>query len=377
MSQHRTIGKKHRIKVTAAMMILIVPVIIYAIHGSIAMHINKVESNVKYDDAVEITPEKLAELVIPETSVPVTTGIYMESITNVSVAENKWKCKFLVWFRWDDKDDVAGTLSDPADYPGERFIVGNGNIDSKLRMIDRHDAQSGKHYQQYRVTATIEKYFDTTRYPLDSHQLKIFIEDERDMSHVRYVADKEYSDLSPYLNIASFDVINYDDGVYLNEYSSTMGDPIFDDVDFETEGKKTIEYAFVTRVERSGYGLFLKAFLSLFGMLLWVCIGLYNSAYNDVDALGAMNTGIFGAVSSMIVGMNLLSDARGSGLIEYVNFFALAMILIATISVMHVNHCRTHDRDPVYVRHYSKALFWVISILTVGTILSFVLCATV
>ena len=370
-----SLQKKQQMKIALAMLMLIVPVALYALQGSLTMLSNKQEAGEKYTKAIEVTPEQLGALVIPESSVPVSTGIYMESIQDVSVANNQWKSKFLLWFRWNDRDDRTGVLADPADYPGERFIVGNGNIDSKVLMIDRHDPLTGDHYQQYRITATVEKYFDTTRYPLESHQLKIFIEDERDMSRVRYVADSENSELSPYLTIAGFDVLSHDDGIYLNEYASTMNDPVFENANFETSGKKTMEYVFVTRVNRSGYGLFLKAFLSLFGMLLWVCIGLYNCAYNEGDALGAMNTGIFGAVSSMIVGMNLLSDARGSGLIEYVNFFALAMILVVTIYVMHINHCRKHRHNEDYVACYSQALFWTVGLLTVGTLASLVLCA--
>ena len=370
-----TLGKKHRMQIIIGMLVLIVPVAIYALQGSMTMLTNKEEAGEKYTKAIEVTPEQMDQLVIPRGSVPVKTGIYMESIRDVSVAGNSWKAKFLLWFRWNDRDDPKGLLADPANYPGARFIIGNGNADAKLLMLDEHDSATGEHYQQFRVTATIEKYFDTTRYPLESHQLKVFVEDERDMSEVRYIADSEHSALSPYLTIAGFDVINHDDGVYLNEYASTMNDPVFEQLSFETQGKKTMEYVFVTRVNRNGYGLFFKAFLSLFGMLLWVCIGLYNSAYNGVDALGVMNTGIFGAVSSMIVGMNLLSDARGSGLIEYVNFFALSMILITTIYVMHINHCRNHKRDAAYVECYAKALFWAVSLLSVGTLMSLVLCA--
>ncbi|MEF9894882.1 MAG: hypothetical protein RR296_01200 [Clostridia bacterium] len=378
-----SLTRKYKMKIVIAMLILIVPMGVYAVRASILMYNNKVETVSKYDQTPLIDDAKMAELTIVEGSVPVKTGMYMESITNVSVSNNSWQNTFLLWFRWNDADDPMGYLKDPADYPGNRFIIGNGSFSpaSKTLMIDRHGVEdglpAGEHYQQYRISSTVEKYFDTTRYPLDSHQLKIFIEDERDMSRVRLIPDDEFSGVSPYLTVAGFDVINTTCGSYLNEYSSKMNDPVFENVAFETEGKKTMEFVFVTRVARSGYGLFLKAFLSLFGMLLWVCIGLYNNAYNRVDAMGAMNTGIFGAVSSMIVGMNLLSDARGSGLIEYVNFFALAMILITTVYVISINRARARKEDVTYTDCYAQMLFWVVVILTVATIASFILTAAV
>ncbi len=375
------LGAKYKRRIVFAMALLLIPIIIFATTCSVSMYQNKVESTAKYDKEIEITDEQMAGLTILPDSVPVNVGMYMESITDVNVVTNSWVYKALIWFRWNDKDDPSGYLAAPEDYPGNRFIAGNGLITSKTLMIDRHGVEdglaAGEHYQQYRIIAKVEKYFDTTRYPLESHQLKLFIEDERDMSRVRYVNDDVNSTLSPYLSVAGFDIINHDTGLYLNEYASLMADPALENLDVETSGKKTMEFVFVTRVKRAGYGLFLKAFLSLFGMLLWVCIGLFNNAYNRIDAMGSMSTGIFGAVSSMIVGMNLLSDARGSGLIEYINLFALAIILISTMFIIHINRARSRQEPLAYTDCLSKALFWCCSVSVVGTITALVMSAAI
>lgn len=365
-SAFNSLTRRQKTQIIVAMLIMIVPMGLYALYGSLHMHENKIEVLQKYNEKVEITPDQLALLDVHEDAIDVTVGMYVESITDVSVKDNNWKAKFQLWFRWE-----GDTLA-PEEYPGQTFLVGNGTIGSKQLMEEYH--QDGVHYQLYRITATMEKYFDTTRYPLDSHQLKIFIEDDRDISEVRYVADHDNSGHSPYLTIAGFDILGYDSGLYLNEYASNMGSPELEAQGYE--GKKTFEFEFVTRVNRGGYGLFLKAFLSLLSILLWVCIGLYNCAYNQTDAMGAINTGIFGVVSSMIVGMNLLSDARGSGLIEYINFFALAMILLITIYVIRINRFRARQEPEAFTNCYAKALFWSATLLSIGSIVSLVLCST-
>ena len=355
-------AKRH---ILISMMILIIPVTVYAAMGAIHMHQNKVAAVDKYDDRIELTEEQLTEFNDLDAAREVQVGVYMESITNVSVANDSWKTKFLLWFRWE------GEHWEPSEYPGETFLIGNGITDSKTLMEEFHE--NGQHYQLYRITATIEKYFDTTRYPLESHQLKLFIEDDRDMSEVYYSPDKHNSTISPYLNIAGFDIINFDSGLYLNEYTSTMGHPRLEEMEFES--KKTLEYVFVTRINRAGYGLFMKAFLSLLAILLWICISLYNCAYNQTDAMGSINTGIFGVVSSMIVGMNLLSDARGSGLIEYINMFSLAMILIITVYIIRINRFREKKVREAFVSCYAKSLFWSVSILSVTSIGLFILAS--
>ncbi len=363
----RALCRADKGRILLAALIILIPMGIYAATGALHLHENKVSATEKYDERIEVSEERLAELTGAADAKEVLVGVYIESITDVSVRDSCWKVKFYVWFRW------QGDEWTPQEYPGNTFIIGNGVLTGKQLTEEYH--QDGEHYQQYRVSATIEKYFDTTRYPLDSHQLKLFIEDDRDISEVRYVADEDNSTLSPYLIVAGFDVTGYDCGLYLNEYPNDMAHPALESKGFD--GKKTLEYLFLVRVNRGGYALFLKAFLGLLGILLWVCIGLYNCAYSQTDPMNAINTGIFGVVSSMIVGMNLLSETRGSGLIEYVNFFSLAMILLITVFVIRLNRYRAKQLPAGFTTCYAKMLFWVCTSLSVATIVAFIASAMI
>ena len=361
----RKLKHKEKRHIIIAMLVLIIPACIFTAFGANHLYTNKIAAIGKFEEHLEINEEKMAQLELLDASQGVTVGLYMESISNISVLTNSWDAQFLLWFSWE------GDQWEPSQYPGETFIIGNGNQNRKVLLEEYHE--NGTHYQQYRISATVEKHFDTTRYPLESHQLKIYIEADQDMSEIYYIADLEHSALSPYLSLSGFDILNFDVGLYLNEYNSNMGHPALEDKGFE--GKKTFEYVFVTRVNRAGYGLFLKAFLSLLAILLWVCISLYNCAYNQNDAMGAINTGIFGVVSSMIVGMNLLSDARGGGLIEYINFFSLTMILIITVYVIRINRFRAQRVQEAFVTAYAKSLFWSASVLSIASIVLFVVSA--
>ncbi len=362
----RGLRRAEKVRVILTVLIFLLPMGAYAVMGSLHMAENKAETMAKYEEKHEVTQERIDLLTGAVNAKRVLVGTQVESIPDISVRDNLWKVKFLVWFRWEG-DEWPREL-----YPGNTFFVGNGDITRKELVEEFH--QDGVHYQAYRVNATIEKYFDTTRYPLDSHQLMLFIEDDRDISEVWYVPDKDNSGLNRHLVISGFDMISTNCGVYLNEYANDMAHPVLEAKGFD--GKKTMEYMFAVSVNRGGYGLFLKAFLGLLGILLWVCIGLYNCAYNGTDAMGAISTGIFGVVSSMIVGMNLLSDARGSGLIEYVNFFSLAIILLVTLFVIRINHLRSRGGSNSYAACYAKSVFWVATLLSTVTITSFILCAS-
>ena len=92
-------AKRH---ILISMMILIIPVTVYAAMGVIHMHQNKVAAVDKYDDRIELTEEQLTEFNDLDAAREVQVGVYMESITNVSVANDSWKTKFLLWFRWDN-----------------------------------------------------------------------------------------------------------------------------------------------------------------------------------------------------------------------------------------------------------------------------------
>lgn len=73
---------------------------------------------------------------------------------------------------------------------------------------------------------------------------------------------------------------------------------------------------------------------------------------------------LFGTVSNIMVGANLLPDALEVGLLEYVNIWGIFTILAVTISVINVNRIRSKFEDRDFAKFFGRVMFYSIITLT-------------
>lgn len=243
-------------------------------------------------------------------------------------------------------------------YPGETpsnvlvekqtmFDIGNGGFvaDSygtvkELEEIEYFDNNGNSHilcYQKVKFEAKFEKAFDSYRYPLDSIQLKMYIQPTMDATYLRYYPDRDktsngenISGFSSYFAITNgYRLIKEKDGISnfnqkINYYQDVNNDPAVGE--YEHTYKTQLEI--IVRANRQGISLFLQAFVNLFSVIIWIGIAFYNQSYNGEDSIGMLGTGLFGAISSVLVGISMVSDAGLFSLITMLNIFTLAVIMI-------------------------------------------------
>ena len=259
---------------------------------------------------------------IPATGnfVPVTIGLYLDGIDGMSIRDSVWTPTFYVWFQW--KGDRA--LS-----PGASFRIVDGRIERK-DLQDEHYGADGTNYQRYRVIARMTKFFNTTRVPLDSHMLNIYIEDTRlDASRLRYVADPG-TNVSSRVRVSGYKVAKSEQVVKTHTYRTSYGDPRE-----VGAGNRTFSmYTYGLSIGRDGMGVYFKIFIGLFaGMALaFASFGLRAS---DAGPRFSMLAGAyFGAVANSYLAGSLIPSAGQFGLVEYVTFtglFTIFFSLVATI----------------------------------------------
>lgn len=88
------------------------------------------------------------------------------------------------------------------------------------------------------------------------------------------------------------------------------------------------ELEIVVRANKSGMSSFIQAFINIFAVGIWMIIAFFNQSYNKQDSIGMIGTGLFAAISSILVGVSMISDANIFSLITMINIFTLAIILI-------------------------------------------------
>ena len=291
-------------------------------------------------------------------------------------------------------------LNDSRYYPGETpsnvltdketmFSIGNGEFvpDSfgtlkeleEVQYYDENGVLRTMCYQKVKFNGAFEKAFDSVRYPLDSVQFKMYLLPTMDANYIRYVPDHDVTDdgvmisgFTPYFSITSgYRLINDEKAdnftLRLNYYYDENNDPT---IDFEHSVRTQLEI--IVRANRAGLSLFLQAFINLFSVVIWIIIAFYSQSYTGEDSVGMLGTGLFGVISSMLVGLSMVSDAGFFSLITMINIFTLAVIMIMTYQAIAAKRAQVR-KDKVLIAYNGIKLRILFVVLTLATIAMFII----
>lgn len=298
--------------------------------------------------SVDYETREAAEAV-SENATEVLTGVYVENLREISLKDAYFSVEFLVWFRWEGSEELDMV---------NNFRIYNGIINSREITRDYHE--NGVNYQQVRCDATVSKTFMTSRFPLESIQLKFYLESDYDISRVILRSDSENSECNPFINISGYALERFITGEYLYGYNNAQSDPSV------SERKIHSEILAAMEINRNSIGLYVKCFIALFGTVIWVMIALFLSAYHGSDTFSLFPAALFGAVSNIMVGANLIPDALELGLLEYVNIFGIIIILVCTITVIDINRIRERYEDREFAGYFGRFMFKIVLLAAVA-----------
>lgn len=309
-----------------------------------AMLREKDKAKQNWDDYLADPPE-LAERVAEysQDAIKIEVGTYVENVKEINIKNSFYRMQFYLWFNWegDEIDDMS-----------EAFRIYKGTINNKTLVKDVHEGN--KHYQLLSMDVSVTKNFVTRRFPLDSHQLRMYVESTRPIHEVVFIPDHESSGINANFEINGYDYIRSDFAVVSYEYSTNHGDATIPPTEITSEFVSEFE------INRASFGLYLRCFIALVGTITWVLIALFICTYHYVDPLGMVPAALFGTVSNIMIGASLLPDSLEMGLIEYVNFWGIMIILSVTITIIHINRIRNKQKDRRYAHYYGRIMFWTI-----------------
>lgn len=285
----------------------------------------------------------------------VRVGTYVENVRSIDIKSSNTNVTMLVWFRWDGSPDLNMI---------DNFSIYHGLIQSTDVLRNEHDGTTN--YQLIRINVDVNGSFTTALFPLDSQQVKIFVESSYKAREVIFVPDTENSTVNSALSIAGYRLIDTQWNLAAHKYSTTESDPTI------SEPPITSEYVTVVTFQRDGFGLYFKCFIAMYGTTLWVLIMLYICGHHRVDPLGMIPGALFGTVSNIMVGAALLPDALDLGLLEFVNVWGILTILATAVVIIQINNIRSEygRRDEPFAGFFGRVMFYVITVVTiVGNVL--------
>lgn len=241
-------------------------------------------------------------------------GIYVSRIYGMNLRENQFSADFYLWFRW-KKADLK---------PYETFEVVNGHVESKeLIYQDRLD---DSYYTVSRVSATVTKFWDVRRFPLDNHIMTIEIEDSQDEDFKQvYLADKDNSKYDPQVQVPGWDIKMGKGEIASHLYTTNYGD-----ITLPTNSESSYSrFIYSLFIERPGYEYFLKMFLSVFVATL-ISFLAFLIKPTDLDPRFGLGIGaIFAAVASQYVVSSSLPETNVMTLADKLHILSIIFIFVS------------------------------------------------
>lgn len=274
----------------------------------------------------------------PAAPIKVTVGVYVNHVYGIDIKNNSFNVDFYIWFRW---TPVEGTELKPVD----TFELTNGRITSKAGISKK--TIDGQSYVIARVVASITKFWDLRRFPLDDHTLELQIEDsEHDVRTLVYDGDTANSTISPELQVSGWRVVASDGATSSHSYHTNYGDTSLPHDRASTYSR----YNFDVDIERPGYGRFMKVFFGLFISVLisWCAFHVRPKESSPRVSLGVGAT--FAAAAVTVAINNSLPDTNDVTMADKLIMLTLGMIVLSVAQTITALALVARGREPVQQR---------------------------
>jgi hypothetical protein len=245
----------------------------------------------------------------------VLAGVYLNRIPRISMKDSNFDIDFYIWFRWKG-NDVS---------PGQNFQIVNGEINNKQKQAEWESGE--EHYEQYQVTANINKYFDMHIYPLDSQNITIEIEDSlNSIDELSYIPDASNNcNMSRQIIVPGYDTKWISPLTRVHNYETNFGSPWTN-----TSAANYSQLIFGASLSHQGWGLYFKLFHALFIAVLVAILSFFLKPHYSprfVVGVGAL----FASVANYY---NILSTQPPVGyltLADIINLIGATTIFLSLI----------------------------------------------
>jgi hypothetical protein len=247
-------------------------------------------------------------------------GVYVNHIYGIDIKASQFSVDFYIWFRWDGNEQLK---------PIETFELANGRITSKTGFVKRTNGT--QHYVSCRVLATITKFWDLRRFPLDDHTLEIEIEDsDQDIRASVFESDTDNASYSPDLQVPGWVILGAHGRVVTHTYHTNYGD-----ISLPHDSSASYsQYTFGIDVHRSGYSRFLKVFFGLFISVMISWCGFYL-APKDASSRVSLCVGATFAAAAVTLGINSsLPDTNSITMADQLIMLTLGIIVASLVETI-------------------------------------------
>jgi hypothetical protein len=258
---------------------------------------------------------------------PVHIGMHVLRLAGLDITNNQFTLDFWLWFRWQD-DSLK---------PYESFELTNGKIESS--HVERVDKVGDVHYACVRVLATLNCFWDVSRFPLSSQELTVEIEDDDlEADQLVYLPDRENCGVDGNLRAAGWALDGFSGETCTHVYTTNYGDPR------HSSGKETrfCRSVFSLRLRRADLFHAFKVFGTLYlSALVAFTVFFVKPEHRLPLTVGA----VFSVVASHTVLASYLPDAGVFTLADQLHLVTAGLILFSLFETAYSLHLVHTSRE--------------------------------
>lgn len=291
----------------------------------------------------------------------VTVGTYVNQIFGIDLRNNSFNVDFYIWFRW--KNDELKPL--------ETFQLVNGRITSRSAVSYKKVA--GVNIASARIAATITKFWNIERFPLDHHQLTLEIEDSGlDSNAMVYADDSANSALSDQVQVPGWVISSTRSSVTVHAYKArrqakSPAEPAQDEFLPSQAPSTYSRYMFATFIGRPGYGRFIKVSLGLFVSVLVAYLAFYVRP-KDLSPRVSLGVGAVFAVAASSFSINsMLPETANLTMADRLVMGALACVALSILGTIWSAQLTYRGRDHAS-RVFDHTCWWLMPVIYSGVL---------
>jgi hypothetical protein len=269
----------------------------------------------------------------------VLTGVYLNRVPKISMKDSNFDMDFYIWFRW-----RGNNVS-----PGENFEIVNGEINKKQKQAEW--ASGDEHYEQYQVTASMNKYFNMMLFPLDRQNITIELEDSlNSIDELSYIPDtSNNSNMSSQIIVPGYDTKWIGPMTRVHDYETNFGSPWAN-----SSASTYSQLIFGVSLSHHGWSFYFKLCQALFFAVLVAILSFFLRPHYEprfVVGVGALFAGVanYYNILSMQPPVSYLTIADTMNLIGIATIFlSMFQSSISYYMYDHENYKGLYRRFDVY-----------------------------
>lgn len=284
-------------------------------------------------------------------------GIFITGLYNFDYIEQTFCADYWLWSLYEGEETDFQNSIDPVN-----------DISFTSSIYSSQQLDTGQYWMQQKIQAQYQYKWDLRKFPFEVAELKIEIEDYRDISEVNFIADTVNSGVSNLITIDGWDITSFKIGNSVIEYNTNFGNSSA--TSESNDYSRIIACIGITR--SNSWITFFKLTAGVYISILISFLPFFMKPNTD-SRLSLPSAGLFAVVSNKYVVESIVPSSTSLTLLDSIHFLAMLCILLIFIVLIQTDGMRSSEEKQLIDISFRIDRIFALILATVFCIINCVL----